>query len=202
MFQYIIKYGDVMKYTAEDLKIISEYEKKRGIKYAKEDGKLCKWFKFLGFVAYVWMIFTSLAYILGRFITINSGMDKSGNFFVSIMVTTVVAFLSLALYFFRFKIAFFITNFVTAVITFILFAGITGVDDSITSAGSTITEYDQGYFGLKRLFYWRHGIPAVLLILFFAVAVFIIFKERKILKKEFDIIKKNKYKPQIISNDE
>ena len=147
-------------------------------------------------------MFTSFAYVLGRYFTINSGTDKVDNAYISIIVTSAVALLSLILYIFRLKIAFFVTNIITAVLTFIMFAGITGVDDSVTSAGSTISEYDQGYFGLKRLFYWRHGIPAVLLILLFAVIIFVKIRERRIMKKEYTAIKNNKYEPQIIAGDE
>ena len=191
-----------MKYSTQDIELIREYEKKRDIKYARSDGKLCKWFTFLGFVCWIWLMFTSFAYVLGRYFTINSGTDKVDNAYISIIVTSAVALLSLILYIFRLKIAFFVTNIITAVLTFIMFAGITGVDDSVTSAGSTISEYDQGYFGLKRLFYWRHGIPAVLLILLFAVIIFVKIRERRIMKKEYTAIKNNKYEPQIIAGDE
>ena len=185
-----------MKYSFEDLERIARYEEKRGIKYAKSNGKLCKWFIFFGFISFIWMLLNSIAYILGRYIKIGSGVDKVDDILISILVVSAVALLSFILYFLRFKIAFLITNITAAIVTFILFAGITGVDDSVTSAGSTISEYDQGYFGLKRFFYWRHGIPAVLLVLLFAVIIFVKIRERRIMKKEYNLITKNNYEPQ------
>lgn len=191
-----------MRYSESDLSKIAQYEEKRKIKYASVKGKLYERLFILGIISWAYMLFTSFSYIVGRVLTIAAGIDKRDNAFVSILVTASVCLLSILLYIFRLKIPFFAVNIAFAVANFISFAGICGVDDSVTSAGSTITEYDQGYFGLKKMFYWRHGIPVILLVIIFSVLIFIIVRERIIIKKEYELISKNTYESQILSDGE
>ena len=185
-----------MKYSAQDLEKIARYEEKRGIKYAKTGGKMYKRVLFFGFVAWLWMMITQLFYILGRAISATAGNTLFDNAFVTILTATSVSVLTVLLYIFRLKIAAFAVNIVAAIVSAISFIGITRVDDSVSSAGSTITEFDQGYFGLKKIFYWRHGIPIFLLIVLFSILIFIILREKHIQKKEYDLISKNNYELQ------
>ena len=76
------------------------------------------------------------------------------------------------------------------------------LNDSVSMAGSTISEYDEGVFGLKRIFYWRHGIPMAVVVICLILLSFIIIRERTTLKKEYDIITKNNYQPQILKDNE
>ena len=191
-----------MKYSAEELKKIERYEEKRGIKYAKTGGKLYKGLFFIGILSWCYILFTSISYLIGRTFRITEGLDSIDNPFISISVTTAIALTSILIYVFRLKISYFVINIVAAVTTFISFAGICRVDDSISSAGSTVSEYDEGFFGLKKIFYWRHGIPAFLMAIVFAILIFIILREKSIRKKELDIINKNSYEPQILKDDE
>ena len=185
-----------MKYTPEDLKLIYHYEEKRGIRYAKAGGKLYNRLLFFGLLSWIWLMLTSVFYILGRYLQISSGIDKSDDVFVSVLTVFSVMLLSIIAYALKQRIIAFAVNIAGAVITCITFIGISKVGDSISYAASTITEYDRGYFGLKKMFFWRHGIPAIFVAVTFAWLIIITIKERSVIKKEYELISKNNYKLQ------
>lgn len=191
-----------MKYSADDFSKILKYEEKRDIKYTKTGGKLYKRILLFGFLSWLWMMFTQISYIIGKVITVTTSDDKPDNILVAIITASAVALLSIVFYAFRFKVSAFAINIVTAIVSAVSFISITKVSDSFDSPGTAISEFDQGYFGLKKLFYWRHGIPIVLVVVLSVWLIVITLREKSIIKKEFQIISKNEYHPQIIENDE
>lgn len=191
-----------MKYSCEDLKKISRYEEKRGIKYAKSGGKLYKYLLFFGFVSWLWMVATELFFLLGKSFVISDGGERIDNVFITLLVAFAVTVLSIPVYAMRFRIAAFAASIIGGITSALSFARISVVDDSISSAGSTISEFDPGYFGLKKMFYWRHGIPALLVTVLFATLIIITVRERRIMKKEYELIAGNLYSPQFASENE
>lgn len=191
-----------MKYSSEDLERIARYEEKRGIKYAKIGGKLYNRLLLSGFAFWLWMMVTQMFYVLGTFITVSAGNGEYNNVFVTVLTTFFVSLLSILLYALRFRVSAFAVNICAAVISAIAFMGITRVGDSISNAGAVITEFDQGYFGLRKMFYWRHGIPIALVLVLFSVLIIITVREKVIRKKEITLISENNYEPKIIADDE
>lgn len=191
-----------MKYSCEDLKKIYRYEEKRGIRYAKSDGKLYKFLLLFGFLSWLWMATTELLYILGKTLLISGGSGKIDNVFIALLVSLVLIALSVLFYALRLRVTAFAVSIIGGVLSVLSFARITRVGDSVSSAGGTISEFDQGYFGLRKIFYWRHGIPVLLVTVLFASLIVIIVRERRIMKREYEAITENSYDPQFTLSDE
>lgn len=194
--------GDIMKYSIEDLKNIEKYEEKRGIKYKKSNGRFYKITLFIAFISYLWLMIMQLFYIFGRVLNIIEGNEKIDNIFITVTVSYIVMVVAVIPYAFRLKLTAFAVDLAGIIASALSFIKITGVNDSFSMAGSTISEYDEGIFGLKRIFYWRHGIPMAVVVICLILLSFIIIRERTMLKKEYDIITKNNYQPQILKDNE
>lgn len=191
-----------MKYSCEDLKKIYRYEEKRGIRYAKSDGKLYKFLLLFGFLSWLWMVTFELIYILGQAFLISEGVAKFDNVFITLLVSFTVTILAILVYAFKFRVTAFAVSIVSGITSALSFARITRVGDSVSSAGGTISEFDHGYFGLRKIFYWRHGIPVLLVTVLFASLIVIIVRERRIMKREYEAITENSYDPQFTLSDE
>ena len=194
--------GDIMKYSIEDLKNIEKYEEKRGIKYKKSNGRFYKITLLIACISYLWLMIMQLFYIFGRVLNIIEGNEKIDNIFITVTVSFIVMVVAVILYAFRLKLTAFAVDLAGIIASALSFIKITGVNDSFSMAGSTISEYDEGIFGLKRMFYWRHGIPMAVVVICLILLSFIIIRERTTLKKEYDIITKNNYQPQILKDNE
>lgn len=193
--------GDQMKYSPEITEKIARYEEKRGIKYAKTGGKLYSRLFWLGFIAWLYMFLMQLFYIAGRIIRISDGKGEWDNALITIVCATTVLLFSLPAYAFKYRLTAIFINIAAVIASFIAFAGITKVDDSASNSGG-ITEYDPGLFGLKKMFYWRHGIPIIIVFVISLILVKIIIKERMIVKRECEIISHNEYENQFETKDE
>lgn len=191
-----------MNYSADELGKIEKYEEKRGIKYAKAGGKLYKFLAVAGIISWLYMFVMQLFYVLGKWIEIDEGLDKATPGFITLVTVMSVSVIAIILFAFKNRIlksAALFAGCVTTVLSTAYFVTISKVDDSISSAGSTISQYDPGFLGLKKLFYWRHGIAAILVLAIFIALIVIIIRERVIIKKEFDAISQNEYEPQFES---
>lgn len=190
-----------MKYNENDIKRIREFEKRRGIKYATTDGKLYKRLIIIGFIAWLYMMFMILAYLLGSMLITEKGKLWDAGY-ITVFSAFIITLLTPLAYAFRFKLIALITNIITIPILAISFIRISLVDGSISSPGSEITEFDSGFLGLKKMFFWRHGIPMLTVVAIFVWLCIIVIIERKKLKFTYDRIENNEYKPQILTDDE
>lgn len=182
----------------EQLNEVREYEKRRGISYAVEGGKLYKYLVFFGFTAFAYALIMVSFYILGTFF-LQSEVEKLwNNGFITIIGSTVIALFTPIVFFaLRLKVTALITGVCSNFVLAASFIRISTVDGSVSTPGSTITKYDAGFFGLKKMFYWRHGIPMAIVIVVFTWLAVIIIRERKIIRSEFEKIQNNKYRSQI-----
>ena len=189
-----------MKLSSSDLEKIARYEKKRGIEYAKSGGKLYNGFLIVGFLAWLYMMMMSLLYILGTFLGVSSGMNSWDNDFITVLCAFAVILASVLLYAFKLKLPAFFVNIAAIPVMAIGFINKTRIGDY--SSGSGVSEYDPGFLGLKKIFFWRHGIPMFIVFAVCVILVVIVLRERIILKKELNSISENEYKSQIVSDDE
>lgn len=192
--------GDFMKYNNYDLEKISKYEQKRGINYAKSDGKLYKTLFIIGFISWIYMLIMAGLYLLGISLQISEGIIKGDSIFFTILTATCISLISSLLYAFVSKPATLILNMINTPIMFLSFARISIVNGSRATAD--VSEYDPGILGLKKIFYIRHGVPMFVVFVICLFLLIIIFREQLIKKREYKIITENAYIPQIISKDE
>lgn len=194
-------YGDEMKYNGFELSKIQTYEQKRGIKYAKADGKLYKQLAILCLLSWIYMNLMSLFYLLGRLMEITDSSGRFDNIFVTILTVTAIILMSAIIYPFVSKLIGLLINVVAIPVLAASFIRISLVSGSAGSSVSSITEYDPGVFGIKKMFFWRHGIPMFIVVAICIVMVIIIVRERIIMKKEYNAIMNNCYSSEIIAPD-
>ncbi len=144
-----------MKIYQNVLERVRAVEEKRGIKYAKPDGKLYITLKVFYVIAFAYTMGINLLFALGTVISeINFKNLKNS----LITVTALSVLLIIALVIMRFKDK--------------LWANITtGVLNVLSSVGlllsfAVLMKDSLGFMGLKTSFYWRHFIPLVLMIVF------------------------------------
>lgn len=189
-----------MKYSSYDLEKITKYEQKRGINYAKSNGKLYKTLFIIGFISWIYMLIMAGLYLLGISLQISEGIIKGDNIFFTILTATFISLISPLVYAFVSKPATLILNMIDTPIMLVSFVRISLANSSRTTAD--VSEYDPGILGLKKMFYIRHGVPILVVFVICTFLLIIILKERFIRKKEYRIITENAYVSQIIANNE
>ena len=83
----------------------------------------------------------------------------------------------------------------------VMFVKMTLVKNSVAAPGSEISEYDPGFLGIKKLFFWRHGIPMAITFVSFLIVAIIIIVEQIKTKKSYNAIANNEYTPKIVEED-
>lgn len=185
-----------MKLSSDDLLKLQKYEAKRGIVYAKTKGKLYNSLLLIGFLAWLYMMFMVMLYVIGSFMLANENKNLWDNTFITAFTAFIVTLISPILFTIGFKLAAFITNIITVPVLASVFIRLTEVGGN--SYSSDVSEVDFGLLGLKKLFYWRHGIPMIIVMVTFIWLAVIIIRERTIIKRELAKIANNEYEPQII----
>ncbi len=198
-----------MKYSADDLKKIRVYEKKNGIVYESSGSILYNRLLIIGFLAWLFMMVMLLFYSLGAGILLN---DKVWNWKemqtvgkAALLVNFIgfgVLLASPVFYGFKLKLTALLMNVVTVPVLFAVFVKLSLVKESITAASSSITEYDPGFLGLKKLFFWRHGIPMLIVFACFLWITLITINERLKLRSAYRHIQNDEYTPQIVDENE
>ena len=198
-----------MKYSADDLKKIRVYEKKNGIVYESSGSILYNRLLIIGFLAWLFMMVMLLFYSLGAAILLH---DKVWNWKemqtvgkAALLVNFIgfgVLLASPVFYGFKLKLTALLMNVVTVPVLFAVFVKLSLVKESITAASSSITEYDPGFLGLKKLFFWRHGIPMLIVFVCFLWVTLITINERLKLRSAYRHIQNDEYTPQIVDENE
>ena len=201
--------GDFMKYSADDLKKIRVYERKNGITYESTGGILYNRLLIIGFLAWLFMMVMLLFYTLGAGILLHDKVWKykemlpSGKFsIIAVFIGFGILLLTPVLYAFKFRLTAFLLNAATIPVLFGVFVKLSLVKDSITAATSQITEYDPGFLGLKKLFFWRHGVPMLIVFVCVTWITVIAVRERVKLRSAYRHIQNDEYTPQIVKEDE
>ena len=166
-----------MKMYDNILRKVDEYEYKRGITYAKPEGKLYKYTKVLYVLVFIYAMLMNLFFVLGISMsdTLKQQMEAP---LYSVLILMVVLIGSIILTKFKQKI-------IPAIASFVLNAlSCTG----LILVFAPLMERPEG--GFKAPFFWRHLIPlCVLFLLNLIINVILIragLKKRKTYKKIVD----------------
>lgn len=182
-----------MKLQQNILNRVRQVEEKRGIVYARTDGKLYKALKFLYIVLLVYTFIINALFVLSNFM-VYYGTDSFKD--VKKPIITVICgtlcFIA-SLFVLRFKdkiwanIATIILNLLPCVLTFLVYANL--MEDSL------------GLFGYKYSFYWRHSVPLALIAVFSIWLSVLALRANIKTKKQYKKITENLYDQYHISEE-
>lgn len=148
-----------MEYKYNVLKRVRQLEEKKGIKYAKTDGRLYVTLKFLYTIIFAYTLIINFLAAAGPAVRLlvnqytKNNVDNVRNLIVTIIVASV--FLIVGRFIIRFReqiwanITFMAVNLLSCV--FLLFTFAKELKDGI------------GFLGYNFSFYWRHAVPLLLL---------------------------------------
>ncbi|MBO4693655.1 MAG: hypothetical protein J5659_04625 [Clostridia bacterium] len=182
-----------MKLSDKQLQSIYQYEKRRGINYARTSGKLYKWIFAIGFLTWIFSLIMVLLYILGSYFSTSDNKNIWTGTYITILTAYIVTLSTPIFFGSGLKLTALFINLFTLPTLMIYFMNISAVDESISSPGSVISEYDPGFLGLKKMFFLRHGVPIFITIVMATWLIIIIFRERKILSNELKAIQNREY---------
>ncbi len=162
-----------MKMYDNILQKVRLYEEKRGIIYAKTDGKLYKGLKVFYVLLFAYTMVMNTLFLLGAFLS-DSVFKTLGNSVYTVLGLSAVLIASLVIV--RFK------NKLWANIAFLMLNII-----SCVGLGFTFGILLQDVIGFKASFYWRHLVPLCLMVILSValtvVALRAVLKIRKTYKK-------------------
>ena len=154
-----------MKIDSETVSKVERYEYKRGIKYAKVDGKLFNSLKVLYTITFAYNNLINLLFILGWLLMSGTESFKyiteSLYIIIGCTVINVIGFIFICT---KIKIAGIITSIIPLGFSLLTFARL--LEDA------TIR------FGYKISFYWRHLAPITLMSFFLIFMLIIIIREK------------------------
>lgn len=151
------------------LKRVRALEEKNGIKYAKPDGKLYKTLKVLYVLVFSYTMAINTLFLLGMWLNIDAGISKLSDIFNYLLSVSVCSVLIIA-------------GLVFSNLRFYLTAGLLSVLPSVFLMpvyAVLLKEDFGGILGLKYSFYYKHGIPLALMIIFM-VSMTVIAKRAEI----------------------
>lgn len=191
-----------MKINKSELQKIRDYEKRHGIYYATTTGKLYNGLLLAGFLVWIYMMLMALFYISGNLIIASENNIPLSNPFITILCAFSVTLVSPVFFAFKQKAVAFLINLTTLPILAMAFVKQTLTSGNSISSKYGVSEFDYGLFGLRKIFYWRHGIPMFIVLVICIWLLVITARERKIIRNEFEKINNDEYRSQIISKNE
>ena len=135
------------------LKRVEILEYKKGINYAKTDGRLFKTLKTIYNILYIYTFVMNLFFVGSLFLKIESGeeiLSQVSNQLITVCVCTVAILASIVLSRFKLHLTAGITSILSLSFLLPVFSNL--LDESIN-----------GLFGFKWSFYWRHFIPIAIM---------------------------------------
>ncbi len=138
------------------LKRVRALEEKNGIRYSKPDGKLYKTLKVLYVLVFSYTMVINTLFLLGMWLNVDAGIAKLSdvfNYLLSVLICSVLI----------------IAGLVFSNLRFYLTAGLMSTLPSVFLMpvyAVLLREDFGGILGLKYSFYYKHGIPLALMILF------------------------------------
>ncbi len=177
--------GDLMGKYESILKRVEAYEKKCQITYAKADGKLFSCLRILLTLSVIYMFAINLLAILSLFIKAKSLneytiMTKATLVTVTVVTALLVLFIILT-YFKNIWIKLAATIFLFAANIYLIFPFY------------AISNNGLGFFNLVPVFYWRHLLPFVLILIFALWMIVIIIRQEYMLNFRYKTIINNLY---------
>jgi len=148
-------------------------EYKKGIEYAKPQGRLYKWLRGLYTLVFVYTFFINLFFVCGMLLNIDAGIrtfsDVSQNV-LTVSIATVIALVAVVLMYCKQYVVSGVLGALSLPVTLFVFAPLLKEDMYPI----------EGWFGYKESFFWRHFIPVAVLV-FFAVFMTVIVIRAKVL---------------------
>ena len=139
------------------LKRVREVELKKGVVYAKPDGRLYKTLRLFFLLAFIYNFFMNLFYVWGMYLHIDAGHYKREAVFanvISIVICTVLSIIGLILLYCKVHLISGVLNVVPLLVTVFIYAPLLKAD--------VLTQ--ESFFGYKEVFFWRHLIPVAVLV--------------------------------------
>jgi len=169
---------------------VREIEKKRGIKYATTDGNLYKALRILYTVTAIWVFLMNLFFVLG-FVIMYSGTDNMSealNSIITVSACTLCIIAGYVLNCVKLHIPSLVLNVVPSCFLIPVFASF--LKDSL------------GFLGFKASFYWRHGVPLVLLVLFIVWLSVIALRAKVKTEKQYKKVTENLFSIYNVNSEE
>lgn len=161
------------------LKRVRELEQKRGIDYARADGRLCRTLKIFYLLIMIFATLMNLFYILGTFLINSQNIKPVLNPILTVGIFT--AFLITAIVLNRLKF-----HTVSAVLTVIPSA-------FLIPMFASIMENAAGFLDLHLSFYWRHFAPLTLSVILAVWIAVISLREKKKINIMYKKVEENLY---------
>ena len=163
------------------LKRVRQLEEKRGIVYAKADGKLCTALSIFNLIAAIFALTMNTFYILGMLL-INLGTENIKNVLnpvITVSVCSATLISGLILKKFKLFIPSAILNILSSALLIPLFA--------------SLMEDINGFLQLKTAFYWRHLAPLTIVIIMTVWITVIAIREKAKLNATYRKVEENLY---------
>lgn len=161
------------------LKRVREIEEKKGIHYAKPDGKLYKTLNVIYLLFFIWTLLIDALVILSFSLNYNITENK-GNIMNTIITVSVLTATLLAGYIFN-RVKFYLTGGILSIVSLVF---------------STLVFANQlkdglGLWGFQYKFYWRHLVPAVIMVILMVVMTVISVRARIKTDKQYKLVTDN-----------
>lgn len=170
-----------MKKNANILEYVEKYKNKYGIDYAKDGGGLVSTLSVISYIVWIYTFFMTALFIFSTCMMIgvgNADFDYIANSFITICIGTGVMILGAALYLCKQKI---------------LGAAATIVAQPVmVMAYFHITRDSAGF--LNASFYWRHAVPAAILLCLAVWILVVLIREKIKTNKLYDMLVDGLYK--------
>lgn len=176
----IMIYGDRMKKNINILEYVEKYKYKYGISYAQEGGKLVKVLSIITGVVWIYSFFMLALSILSFALNFSAGAleySDLSNVFITTIICAVTMVIAAVLFVCKQKIAFCIVTI--------------AIQPFIVLAYEPISVYGMGYVAG---FYWKYAVPAILLVLFSAILLFILIRAKVKTNKLYNMLVDGLYK--------
>ncbi|MBQ6825963.1 MAG: hypothetical protein IJP34_04820 [Clostridia bacterium] len=169
---------------------VREMEQKRGIKYARTNGKLYKTLKVLYSIIGIWTFFMNLFFVLGFLLMYSNtdSMSKALNPVITVSVCTLGLIAGYVLNCVKLHIPSVILNILSSSFLIAVFAGL--LQDTF------------GLWGYKVSFYWRHLAPILLIVIFSVFLTVIALREKYKTQKLYKKVTENLFDTYNIGNEE
>ena len=138
------------------LKRVRMLEEKNGISYAKPEGKLYKTLSVLYTIVLVYTMAINLLFVLAMFVQVDAQMAKMSDVFNYILSVSVCSVLIIGGRIFS-KFKKYLTAGIMSVVPSIFLIPVYAIP---------LRADFEGFLGLKYSFYWKHGVPLLLMIIF------------------------------------
>ncbi len=161
------------------LKRVRELEQKRGIVYARTDGKLCIALKIIYLLIMIFAALMNIFYILGMLLINSQNMKSVSNSIITVGICTLALIAAIILNRLKLYSASAALTVIPSAFLIPLFAG--------------LMENAAGFLDLNLSFYWRHFAPLTLSVILAVWIAVISLREKKKINIMYKKVEENLY---------